>query len=335
MQSIQAAIPSPTVSVFKIGPLPIHLYALCIVAGIVAALWLTDRRWKARGGGEGEVGDVAGWAVIFGIVGGRLYHVITDPELYFKPGRHPLDAFKIWDGGLGIWGAIALGGLGAWIGCRRHKMSFVAFADAAAPGIVIAQALGRWGNWFNNELYGRATTLPWKLQIHSLDVVSGKAARDPSGKIIVLGYFQPTFLYEMLWDLAVAGLLIYLDRRRRLGRGQVFLLYVMAYTAGRFWVEGLRSDTANHIFGMRVNSWVSILVFLGGLALFLHQRGKPRSVAGPPDLGEPDPDQDALASIHSDDVEHDAEATEGTTRQSRHAAEPDEPNFEGSPPSDR
>ena len=259
-------------SVIRIGPLPIHLYALCIVAGIVVAIWLTDRRWRARGGGEHQVGDVAGWAVLFGIVGGRLYHVITDPELYFGSGKHPLDAFKIWDGGLGIWGAVALGGLGAWIGCRRHRMNFVAFADAVAPGIVLAQAIGRWGNWFNNELYGRATTLPWKLQIHDLDVVTGKASRDSAGHAIVLGYFHPTFLYEMLWNLAVAGVLLWADRRRLLGRGQVFAVYVMGYTLGRFWVEALRDDHANRILGMRVNSWMSILVFLGALAWFLRHR---------------------------------------------------------------
>jgi prolipoprotein diacylglyceryl transferase len=281
VQMIEAAIPSPTVSVIKLGALSIHLYALCIVAGILVALWLTDRRWRARGGGKHQVGDVAGWAVLFGIVGGRLYHVITDPELYFASGKHPLDAVKIWDGGLGIWGAIALGALGAWIGCRRHQMDFGAFADAAAPGVLLAQAIGRWGNWFNNELYGRATSLPWKLQIHELDVVSGKAARDAAGKAIVLGYYHPTFLYEMLWSLAVVALLLWADHRRLLGRWQVLALYIMGYTFGRFFIEALRSDDANRILGMRVNSWVSILVFLAALAWFLRQRGAPRSVAGP------------------------------------------------------
>ena len=175
VQILEAAIPSPTVSVLKLGPLSVHLYALCIVAGILVALWLTDRRWRERGGARHQVGDVAGWAVLFGIVGGRLYHVITDPELYFASGKHPLDAVKIWDGGLGIWGAIALGALGAWIGCRRHNMNFAAFADSAAPGVLLAQAIGRWGNWFNNELYGGPTSLPWKLQIHDIDVVTGHA----------------------------------------------------------------------------------------------------------------------------------------------------------------
>ena len=281
VRNIEAAIPSPTVSVIRLGALSIHLYALCIVAGILVALWLTDRRWRARGGGKHQVGDVAGWAVLFGILGGRLYHVITDPELYFGSGRHPLDAVKIWDGGLGIWGAIALGAVGAWIGCRRHRMDFVAFADAAAPGVLLAQAIGRWGNWFNNELYGRATSLPWKLQIHELDVTSGEASRDAAGKAIVLGYFHPVFLYEMLWSLAVVALLLEADRRRLLGRGQVLALYVMGYTLGRFWIEALRADEANRILGMRVNSWMSILVFLAGLAWFLRQRGAPRSTAAP------------------------------------------------------
>ncbi len=291
---IQASIPSPTVSVIRLGPLPIHLYALCIVAGIVFALWLTDRRWRARGGVEHQVGDVAGWAVLFGIVGGRLYHVITDPELYFAHGKHPLDAIKIWDGGLGIWGAVALGALGAYIGCRRHHVNYVTFADACAPGILIAQALGRWGNWFNNELYGRATTLPWKLQIHELDVVNGKASRDAAGHAIVLGYYHPTFLYELLWNLLIAGLLLEADRRRLLGRGQVFAGYVMGYTLGRFWVEALREDHANHVLGMRVNSWVAILVFLGALAWFLRHRGSPRSVADSVPVGERVPVTDRL-----------------------------------------
>ncbi|MGX7680365.1 prolipoprotein diacylglyceryl transferase [Jatrophihabitans sp. DSM 45814] len=286
MQRLEAAIPSPTVSVIRLGPLPIHIYALCIVAGILLAIWLTNRRWRARGGGEHDVGDVAGWAVIFGILGGRIYHVITDPELYFEKGRHPLDAFKIWDGGLGIWGAIALGGVGAYIGCRRHNLSFVAFADAAAPGVIFAQALGRLGNWFNNELYGRATTLPWRLAIHDMDVANGRPQPCTFGDIgkSICGYYQPTFLYELIWNVVVGVLLLWADRRFRLARGQVFALYVMGYTAGRYVIESLRSDHANHILGMRVNNWVAILVFLGGLVIFIRQRGKERSTArkGPP-----------------------------------------------------
>jgi prolipoprotein diacylglyceryl transferase len=271
-----AYLPSPSQSVWHLGPLPIRAYALCIVAGIFVALWLTARRMRARGGKSEDVWDVAGWAIVFGIIGGRLYHVISDPELYFGTGKHPIDALKIWDGGLGIWGAIALGTLGAWIGCRRKGISLVVFADAAAPGVLFAQAIGRWGNWFNNELYGSATSVPWKLQIHCLDVTVGHAqVCDPNAvrPTDVLGYFQPTFLYESLWDVAIALLLLYLDRRFRLGRGNVMALYVMGYTLGRVWVEALRTDHANHILGLRLNIWTSIIVFALGLVWFLRHGG--------------------------------------------------------------
>nr|WP_234971427.1 prolipoprotein diacylglyceryl transferase [Jatrophihabitans endophyticus] len=262
-----ASIPSPTRSVWHLGPLPVRAYALCIIVGIVVALWVATRRWRERGGDPDHVWDVAGWAIVFGIVGGRLYHVLTDPELYFGSGRHPLDALKIWDGGLGIWGAIALGGVGAWIGCRRRGIRLAVFADACIPGVVFAQAIGRLGNWFNNELYGAPTDLPWGLEIHNLSIETGRS----NGAVI--GTFQPTFLYELLWDAAVGVALILLDRRLRLGRGNVLALYVMGYTLGRFWIELLRRDDANHILGLRLNVWTSIVVFLLGLAYFLRHGG--------------------------------------------------------------
>jgi prolipoprotein diacylglyceryl transferase len=270
-----ASIPSPTQSVWHLGPIPIRAYALCIVAGIVVALWLAVRRWRVLGGKDDEIWDVSGWAIVFGIIGGRIYHVISDPELYFEKGQHPIDALKIWDGGLGIWGAIALGTLGAWIGCRRKGIRLTAFADAAAPGVVIAQGIGRWGNWFNNELYGGPTSVPWKLQIHSIDVVTGHATTDSAGHAIVLGYFQPTFLYESIWDLALGFALLYIVRRRTFGRGNVMALYVMGYTVGRGWIEALRHDHANHILGLRLNDWTAILVFLGALAWYLIHRDRP------------------------------------------------------------
>jgi phosphatidylglycerol---prolipoprotein diacylglyceryl transferase len=266
---VSAAIPSPTHSVWHLGPVPIRGYAVCILVGILVAVWLTDRRWRDRGGAPGDVGDVAGWAVVFGILGGRIYHVLTDPELYFKHGEDAVNAFKIWDGGLGIPGAIALGTVGAWIGCRRHDMRLSSFGDAAVPGVAFAQAIGRWGNWFNNELYGRATTLPWRLEIHQIDVTSGKPALDANGNPVVLGYFQPTFLYESLWDLALGVTLILLDRRFRIGRGRLFALY----SIGRFWVELLRSDHANQLLGLRVNTWMSLIVFVLGAAWFVTHRG--------------------------------------------------------------
>ncbi|MBG6218802.1 prolipoprotein diacylglyceryl transferase [Arthrobacter sp. CAN_A6] len=261
--------PSPTISAIQLGPVTLNFYALCILAGIAAAIWLTDRRLTRRGGQPGQVLDVVLWAIPFGIIGGRLYHVITDYQLYFAPGRDPWGALRIWDGGLGIWGAIALGALGAYIGCRRNGVHFSAFADAVAPGLLIAQGIGRWGNWFNNELYGAPSTLPWAVQIHQMNPSAGRAALDAAGNPIVLGYFEPTFLYESLWCLAAAAVLLLIDRRFTPGAGAVFALYVAFYTAGRFFFELMRSDYANTILGLRVNTWVSGILFIAGTLAFL------------------------------------------------------------------
>ena len=272
-------IPSPTQGVWYLGPVPLRAYALCILAGILVAVWLTQRRLAARGGDPERVIDVAMWAVPFGIVCGRLYHVISSPQAYFGEGGHPVDALKIWNGGLGIWGAVALGALGAWIGCRRSGVSYLDFADALAPGLIIAQAIGRWGNWFNNELYGGPTDLPWALQIHEWDATTGEAVRDAGGQAVVLGSYHPTFLYESLWCLGVAALLVWADRRFRLRPGQVFALYVMGYTLGRVWIEMMRVDEANHVLGLRLNVWTSLLVFAFGLAWFVLARRRSRSVS--------------------------------------------------------
>lgn len=290
-------LPSPIVNAIKIGPLSLHFYALCILAGIGLAVWLTDRRLLRRGGGPGLVLDISLWAIPFGIVGGRLYHVITDPELYFLPTKNPWNAFAVWDGGLGIWGAVALGAVGAWIGCRRCGASLPVFADALAPGLLLAQAVGRFGNWFNNELYGEPTTRPWGLVIHQMDPATGGAARGPDGSPIVLGTFQPTFLYEALWSALGATVIILLGRRFRLPRGAEFALYVMIYTAGRFVIELMRSDYANQILGLRVNTWIAGLAFLGGtvgftLAMRRNRRARPGRVAGaePPPSNAVKPD---------------------------------------------
>lgn len=193
--------------------------------------------------------DIAVWAVPFGLVGGRLYHVITDYQLYFSDGENWVDAFKIWQGGLGIWGAIALGAVGAWIGCRRRGIPLPAWADALAPGIAIAQAIGRWGNWFNQELYGKPTDLPWALKISE-------------GPNRVAGTYHPTFLYESLWCVGVALLVIWADRRFKLGHGRAFALYVAAYCSGRAWIEYMRVDEAHHILGLRLNVWTALIVFV-------------------------------------------------------------------------
>ncbi|MGH3497704.1 MAG: prolipoprotein diacylglyceryl transferase [Nocardioidaceae bacterium] len=248
-----AYIPSPSQGVWQLGPLPIRAYALCIIAGVIVAIWLGERRWRARGGVPGTISDIAVWAVPFGLVGARAYHVATNPELYFGEGRSPIEALYVWQGGLGIWGAIAFGALGGYFAARRAGARFPAIADAVAPGIVLAEAIGRWGNYFNQELFGRPTTLPWGLKIDPLNRPPGYEQYST---------FQPTFLYESLWDVGVAVLVIWADRRFRLGHGRAFATYVAAYTVGRFWIEYLRIDDAHRFFGLRLNDYVSIAVFL-------------------------------------------------------------------------
>ena len=293
MTKLLAYFPSPSQGVWHLGPLPIRAYALFIIAGIVVALLIGDRRWVARGGERGVIYDIALWAVPFGLIGGRLYHLATDWRTYWGPGGAGLGAaVRIWDGGLGIWGAVALGGVGAWIGCRRRGIPLPAFADALAPGIILAQAIGRLGNYFNQELYGRETTLPWGLEVfyrrdpsgyidpHSLDGIS-------TGQIAFV--VQPTFLYELIWNVLVFVALIYLDRRFNLGHGRLFALYVAGYCVGRFCVELLRDDTATHIAGIRINSFTSTFVFIGAVVYLMAApkgREDPASLRGTEYLDE-------------------------------------------------
>jgi prolipoprotein diacylglyceryl transferase len=266
---VRADLPSPAQGVWHLGPIPVRAYALCILFGIVLAVVIAERRLVARGGPKGATLDVAAWAVPFGIVGARLYHVITSPQAYFGEGGAPLDALKIWQGGLGIWGAVAAGALGAWFGCRRAGVRYSMFADAAAPGVAVAQAAGRVGNWFNNEIYGHRTDLPWGLRVHEWDSAAGQAVRDASGSPVLLpGTYHPTFLYESLWCLIVALVVVLADRRLRLDHGRAFALYVFLYTVGRFWFETLRVDPANLVLGHRVNEWVCVLVAALGVVLF-------------------------------------------------------------------
>jgi phosphatidylglycerol---prolipoprotein diacylglyceryl transferase len=278
---VLANIPSPDRGVWMLGPIPIRAYALCIIAGIVVAVLWGERRFVARGGQQGTVTDIAVFAVPFGLVGGRLYHVMTDWQTYFGPGGDPWGALRIWEGGLGIWGAIALGGVGAWIGCRRRGVPLGFFADAVAPGIVVAQAIGRLGNWFNQELYGAPTTLPWGLEIYDRvdpatglpDALGGVALNHTPVQVV-----HPTFLYELLWNLAVAGLVVWADRRFRLGHGRAFAVYVAGYTAGRFWIEQMRTDHATRVFGdIRINVVVAAVVFAAAV-LYIALVRKPREV---------------------------------------------------------
>ena len=261
-------IPSPETGVWELGPVPIRAYAMFIVLGIIVAVVLGNRRYVARGGQPSIVTDIAIWAVPFGIVGGRLYHVLSDWQIYFgEQGRGFAAAFRIWDGGLGIWGAVMLGGVGAWIGARRSGVALPPVADAIAPGIALAQAIGRLGNYFNQELFGSPTTLPWALEISLANRPKGYAE---------YATFHPTFLYESLWLVALAVVVIWADRRFNLGHGRVFALYVLLYTVGRGWIEALRIDSANQILGIRLNVWTSILVGLGALAyLVISSRMRP------------------------------------------------------------
>lgn len=287
MQYPLASIPSPSRGVVHLGPLPLRGYALCIILGIFVAVWVAERRWIARGGRPGVTADVALWAVPFGIVGGRIYHVLTTPEPYFGASGKPLDALAVWHGGLGVWGAIALGAVGAGIAVRRHGVPLAAFADAAAPGVVLAQAVGRWGNYVNQELFGRPTSLPWGLQIDP--------AHRPPGYADA-ATFHPTFLYESLWCVGVALLVIWADRRFTLGHGRAFALYVAAYTVGRGWIEALRIDDAHHVLGLRLNDVTSLVVGIAAVAyIVISARRHPGRESlgdiehdGADDIAEPD-----------------------------------------------
>ncbi|MCP3797675.1 prolipoprotein diacylglyceryl transferase [Allokutzneria sp. A3M-2-11 16] len=293
VSAILATIPSPDRGVWYIGPIPLRAYALCIIAGIVVAIAWGERRFVARGGEKGAVTDIAVFAVPFGLVGGRLYHVATDWPKYFGPGGNPVDALKIWQGGLGIWGAIALGAVGALIACRRRGIPLPAFADAVAPGIVVAQAIGRLGNWFNQELYGGPTDLPWGLEIYRrIDPVTN--LEDPLGGVAMdhtpIAVVHPTFLYELLWNLGVAALIVWADRRFRLGHGRVFALYVAGYTSGRFWIEIMREDHATLIAGIRINVFTSVIVFVGAVIYLVlaKKRGEREDLAAL--RAEPEPE---------------------------------------------
>jgi prolipoprotein diacylglyceryl transferase len=252
-----ASIPSPSSGTISLGPLTIHMYGLMLLAGIAACIWITGRRWVARGGDWDLIFRVAVWGVGAGIVGARLYHLATSwsevPDQWWGP-------FAVWEGGLGIWGGIAGGVLVGGFIAHRAGANVPALLDAAAPGLLVAQAIGRVGNWWNQELFGKPTDLPWGLEID--------AVRRPDNYLFN-DTFHPTFLYEALWNLGAAGLLLILDRRFRFRPPALFALYISLYTAFRFYLETLRIDPSSEIAGLRVNAWVSAILFVLSTAFFI------------------------------------------------------------------
>jgi len=284
-----ADIPSPSSGVLELGPLSIHAYGLMIALGVVAAVWLAGRRLEEKGIGTREdMGAIAIWAVPAGVIGARLYHVITDWELFSDDlARIP----QIWKGGLGIPGGIVAGTVvGLWRGSKRGIRP-ADLADAAAPALPLAQAIGRIGNYFNQELFGKPTDLPWALEVSDDKAVD---AGYPPGTT-----FHPTFLYESLWNLALVGTLLLIDRKFKVRPGGLFAMYLIGYGIGRFWVEGLRIDPADSIGGLRLNQWVAIVLIVAGLGYLLFMSGRPI------------PERPVL--VHDDDVL--SESDEDGTRQ--------------------
>jgi prolipoprotein diacylglyceryl transferase len=274
-----AFIPSPSDGAIHLGPLQLRAYGLMIALGVLAGVKVASTRWARRGGNADDVVAVATIAVPAGLVGARLYHVITDYQRF--EGRW-LHVFAIWEGGLGIWGGVALGGLTGWLVARRRGCDATLMLDMCAPAIPLAQAIGRWGNWFNQELFGRPSKLPWAVKI---DV-----AHRPD-KYVAYSTFHPTFLYECLWNLVVVGVVLWAERRLRFRPGGLFALYVATYTFGRFWTELLRIDDAHHILGLRLNDWTSIVVFVLASAVVWARRPQPSVELGGADGERPSEDE--------------------------------------------
>jgi prolipoprotein diacylglyceryl transferase len=284
-------IPSPSISSFQIGPLTIHIYALCLITGIIAAWILGLRRWRARGGRTESFETVLIWTIPLGIVGARFYHVMTHLGDYFAPGATQ-HWWAIWEGGIAIYGAVGFGALACWWMCRRQRISFAALADSLAPGIAVGQALGRFGNWFNQELYGQPTTLPWGLEIDP-------AHRAPGFEQYAT--FHPTFLYESVWNVLVALVTIWADRKFRLGRGKVFALYIALYGFGRIFTEHIRLDYSYSVFGpIRFNEAVAMLICLAGIVAFVllakFRPGREDVVEFGPDAAGAEPVAEATAA---------------------------------------
>jgi prolipoprotein diacylglyceryl transferase len=264
-QGVLTSIPSPSVSSFPLGPLTIHFYALCIIAGIIAAVLLTNSRLVKRGAEPWVVIDISLIAVPLAIIGARIFHVVTHWGFYFGPGTDILAIFRIWEGGIAIYGALIGGAIGAWLGCKWTGIRFWSFADALAPGLLLAQAMGRFGNWFNQELYGLPTDLPWGLEIDYPN--SAWPVGLPEGTL-----FHPTFLYEVIWNTLGVVFLLWVGSRFTLQWGRLFALYLVWYSGGRIVWESIRIDPSEIILGLRTNVWAAILGVVIGIAIFFVQK---------------------------------------------------------------
>ena len=274
-----ASIPSPTSGSLHLGPLRLNAYGMCIALGMFVAVWVSDRRWQAAGGHPSDIGAIATWALPAGVIGARMYHVATDWKTY--RGRW-LETLQLWNGGLGIWGGIALGTLGGMWVARRRRLSAPPLLDAVAVGIPLAQAIGRWGNWFNIELFGGPTKLAWALEV---------PLRKRPARFVDSATFHPTFLYESIWNLLVAMLVLVVQRRfgHRLKPGRLFAVYVAGYTFGRFSIERLRVDEVSRLLGLRLNEWTSAIVFVIAVGFIVTGRVRPSS---PEDDADDDDDDD-------------------------------------------
>ncbi|MBY6061260.1 prolipoprotein diacylglyceryl transferase [Microbacterium esteraromaticum] len=268
--TVPASIPSPSVSYLQIGPLTIHFYALCIIAGIIVAALIANHRLTKRGAEKWIVIDIAIPAIVLGIIGARIFHVFTHPDFYFGPGKNTWNPFEqgsvwaIWEGGIAIFGALMGGAVGAWLGCRWTGIRFWTFADALAPGLLLAQAMGRFGNWFNHELFGLPTDLPWGLEIESTNPAFPPGLAEGT-------LFHPTFLYEVLWNGLGVIVLLWAGSKLKLQWGKLFALYLIWYSAGRIVWESIRIDPSEVLFGLRSNVWAAIFGVLVGLVIMIVQ----------------------------------------------------------------
>jgi prolipoprotein diacylglyceryl transferase len=271
---VLAYIPSPSSGVVHAGPLTIHMYGLMLLLAIAACVWLTGKRWVARGGDWDLIFRLTVWGVAAGIVGARLYHDITS---WNEVPNHWWGPFAVWEGGLGVWGGIGLGVAVGAIIVHRAGQSVTVMMDVVAPGLLLAQGIGRIGNWWNQELFGKPTTLPWGLKIDSIHRPLGYEN---------FATFHPTFLYELLWDFGGVAVLLLVDRRFKIRPPALFALYVSIYTSFRMLEETLRIDPSHHFLGMRLNFWVSLVLFVASTAFFiwwqlLRPRRRRRVAAGP------------------------------------------------------